>query len=125
MTAFYDALIKAANRLLTDKGQTVTATRVIEGAYDVNTGTATNTETNYSVKAVILPYKREAIASNDLIQQGDMKLLVSPLQTSGVAMIELKPQDKVTVNNELWVIVNVKPLYPNGQLVFQECQIRK
>lgn len=125
MTAFYDALIKAANRLLTDKGQTVTATRVTEGAYDPATGTATNAETNYSVKAVILPYKRAAIASSDLIQQGDMKLLVSPLQTSGPAMIELKPQDKVTVNSEVWVIVNVKPLYPNGTLVFQECQIRK
>lgn len=125
MTAFYDALIKAANKLLTDKGQNVTATRVTEGTYDPATGQATNTETSYSVKAVILPYKRDAIASDELVQQGDMKLLVSPLQTAGGAMIELKPQDKVTVNGELWVIVSVRPLYPNGQLVFQECQIRK
>lgn len=125
MTAFYDSLIKAANRLISDKGQTVTFTQVTEGIYDVNTSSVTNTETNYSVKAVLLPYKLQAIASSDLIQQGDMRLLVSPKQVSGSVMVVANPQDKVTVNNELWVIVNVKPLYPAGELVFQEWQIRR
>lgn len=125
MTVFYDSLIKAANRLISDKGQTVTFTQVTEGIYDVNTSSITNTETNYSVKAVLLPYKVQAIASSDLIQQGDMKLLVSPKQLSGSSMVVANPQDKVTVNSELWVIVNVKPLYPAGELVFQEWQIRR
>lgn len=120
MTAFYDALIAASNKLITDKGQDITFTQVTEGAYDPSTGSATNTETNYTVKGVLLPYKREAISSSDLIQQGDMKLLVQP---TGAPLA--KPQDKVTVNSELWVIVNVKPLYPNGQLLLQEWQIRK
>ena len=125
MTAFYDSLIKAANKLIADKGQTVTFTQVTEGTYDPATSSATNAETNYTVKAVLLPYNAQAVSSSALIQQGDMKLLVSPKQSSGSAMITASPQDKVTINGELWVIVNVKPIYPNGQLVFQEWQIRK
>jgi hypothetical protein len=125
MTAFYDSLINATNKLIADKGQTVTFRQVTEGTYNATTSSATNTETNYTVKAVLLPYNAQAVSSDALIQQGDMKLLVSPKQTAGGAMVTASPQDKVTVNGELWVIVNVKPLYPNGQLVFQEWQIRK
>jgi hypothetical protein len=124
MTAYASSII-TANRLITKKGQTVTFTQVTESVYDPATSTFTPSETNYSVKAVLLPYKREAISSTDLIQAGDMKLLVSPKQTSGVAMVVAKPQDKVTVNGELWVIVNNKPLYPDGTLVFQEWQLRR
>lgn len=125
MTAFYDSLINAANKLIADKGQTVTFTQVTEGTYNTTTSLATNTLTNYSVKAVLLPYNAQAVSSNALIQQGDMKLLVSPKQTAGGVMVTANPQDKVTVNGELWIVVNVKPIYPNGQLVFQEWQIRK
>lgn len=125
MTAFYDSLIKAANKLITSKGQSVTFTRVTLGSYNPATSSNTITETNYTVMAVLLPYNDKAIASSDLIQQGDMKLLVSPKQSTGESMIEAKPQDKVTVNGSLWVVVNVKPLYPSGDLIFQELQIRK
>lgn len=125
MTSFYDEDIIAADEMIAEFGQTVTFTQVTEGAYDVNTSSNTITETNYPVKAVLLPYKVQAIASSDLIQQGDMKILVSPKQLSGSVMVVANPQDKVTVNSELWVIVNVKPLYPAGELVFQEWQIRR
>lgn len=118
--SFYDALVKAADKLIVSKGQSITFTQVTEGVYDPATSEATNTETNYTVKGVLLPYKVQAIASSDLIQQGDMKLLVQP---TGAPLA--KPQDKVTVNSELYVIVNVKPLYPNGQLLLQEWQIRR
>ena len=116
----YASSIASADKIISKKGQSVTFTQVSEGTYDPATSSFTATETNYTVKAVLLPYKREAISSTDLIQQGDMKLLVQP---TGAPLA--KPQDKVTVNSEVWVIVNVKPLMPDGTLVLQEWQIRK
>lgn len=112
-----------ADRLLTNFGQDVTITQVVVGTYDNATQSAPTTTTNYTAKAVLLDYKRLDSGNGTVgnIEVNDKKLLVSPVGLT----VTPNANDTVTVNSEVWNIVNVKALKPASITVLYELQIRK
>lgn len=112
-----------ADRLLTNFGQDVTIKTVVVGTYDNTTQSAPVTETTYTAKAVLLDYKRNESGNSIVgnIEVNDKKLLVSPVGLT----VTPNANDTVTVNSEVWNIVNVKALKPASITVLYELQIRK
>jgi hypothetical protein len=130
MTA-YDTRAKAqAARMLNTianggKGQAVTITRQSAGAYDPATGTAAITTTTQSGTGVELDYTIRELDST-LIQQGDKKLLLSPLNAAGAALTKPEIDDTVTLaDSSVWTIKNNRPLSPAGTVILFELQLRR
>ncbi|HEX5539901.1 MAG TPA: hypothetical protein VFX01_08960 [Methylophilaceae bacterium] len=127
--SFYSDIGATANRLIADKGQSVTITKITAGTYNPDTGTVENTETTYTGNGVLLDYNlQDKGVTNEggaLIQMGDKKLLLSPIDTSGTSLPAFEPNDTVLVDGNTWTVVNAKVLSPAGTIVLQELQIRK
>lgn len=131
MTA-YDVRAKAtAGRMLAPianggKGQVVTITTTTGGAFneatDTTTGATTTTQTG---SGVVENYSAHSI-DGTVIQAGDIKLLLSPLNSAGAAIT--KPvADKSTVtlaDGSAWAVKRVDPLSPAGVVVLFELQMR-
>ena len=73
---FYTNLAQSANRLIKQKGQTVTLYVDHALPYDRTTGKARVTEKQYTGKGVILPITTEN-QFGTMIEAGDMRLLLS------------------------------------------------
>lgn len=119
----YSKSLATAQKLLSSFGQDVTVKRIITGTYDTATGSVSNTETTYTAKAVLLDYKRLDAGNGlaGLIQINDKKLLVSPVGLT----VAPDANDLVTINSEVWNVVNVKAIKPASIVVLYELQIRK
>lgn len=119
----YSKSLATTQKLLTSFGQDVIVKRIITGTYDPAAGSVSNTETIYTAKAVLLDYKN-ADAGNGLsgmIQVNDKKLLVSPVGLT----VAPDANDLVTIDSEVWNVVNVKIIKPASIVVLYELQIRK
>lgn len=124
-TAFYNRLIATANRLLKDKGQAVTIKTATLGTYDPTTGTvASTTSTQYGYGAIV-DWDSRHIDGN-LILVTDKRLLLSPLNTAGVALTVPKLGD--TITDAAGIIYTItapfKPLSPGGTIVLFDCNLR-
>lgn len=116
-----------ANRLISDKGQTVTITHYAAGTYDPATGTAAIVETTQTGKGVILPlagYRKVGIGN---IAAGDETLLLSALNSAGAALTAPKVDDTVIVGGGLaptHSLVVIDPLHPDGLDCLYDCVAR-
>jgi len=114
-----------ANRLISDKGQSVTVTHREAGAYDPATGTAAIVETTQAGKGVILPlagYRKVGIGN---IAAGDETLLLSALKTDGTALTRPDIADTVTASDgTIYALVSVDPLHPDGMDSLYDCVVR-
>ena len=79
---------------------------------------------SYTGVGVLLPYPEEAIGSlSNIIKAGDKKFVC---QMDDEAIIPLETKDQVVFQGELYNILNVKTLNPNGQkLLIHTLQLRK
>jgi hypothetical protein len=117
-----------ANRLIADKGLTVTLTRQAAGEYDPATGTTAITTTTQTGKGVILP-----LGSNPAFRKfdgnivlGDQYLLLSALSTAG-APLDPPPtvDDTVTLaGGKVVSLIAVEPLEPAGLDIMYSCIAR-
>ena len=114
-----------ANRLIADKGLTVTLTRQAAGPYDPATGTSAITTTTQTGKGVILPFAaglRHLAGSTIAI--GDKNLLLSAIGSNGAALTPPVLDDKVTANGVDYVITDIAPLSPAGLDIMFDCTVR-
>lgn len=120
----YARTVATAARLLARFGQTVTLTVVSEGAYDPEAGAATNTSAAYTGKGLPGSYAQRDINGTS-IQATDVKLYLSPLQTSGAVMPTPATGDKMTVASVVYGVIDSRPMSPAGTVVLHEVQLRK
>lgn len=122
MTFNYTKSLATVERLLAKFGQSVTFTRVTNGAYDPDTSTQALVETTYTASAVLLDYKGKDSGNlrDSMIEINDKKLLVSPVGLTETP----NANDKVTIGGVVWNVINVKSLNPAGTVVLYECQVR-
>lgn len=115
----YANLQAASRRLLAKFGQSMTLTQQTAGAYSPDTGNVTSTTVTTIDNGVILPYA-EGIQndSGSLIQQGDAQVLIQ-------CNVVPKPNDTLTIQSQVWTIINVKALEPSGINLLYELQVRK
>ena len=115
-----------ANRLIADKGQTVTLTRRASGAYNTATGTSAIATTTQTGKGVILPFAqgiRKQSGSN--VTAADRLCLLSGLTSAGAALTEPKVDDTLTdAGGAVYTITEVSPLEPAGLAIIYELTVR-
>jgi len=116
----FDSSIIVAKSLITRFGQTVTLQTFasVAGANPWDAPTITKTE--QSIEAVFLDYEQKYI-DGTLIQAGDQRVF---MPASG---LNTYPQRESIISRggDLWKVVNVSPLNPNGQNIMFELQVRK
>ena len=91
---FYDRMQKTSNRLLISKGQAVTLIHTVTGEYVPGSGVETSTTTQYGTGAVTEWDSRQV--DGTLVKIGDKKLLLSPLNTDGDALVPPVLGDTIT-----------------------------
>lgn len=94
---------RAATKLIGQFGRSITLTTVTAGAYNPATGTAANTTSSVSVKAILEDYNGFEIA-NELAVAGDKKVTVSAADLASAP----KPVDTLTIDGQVFTIVGVK-----------------
>jgi hypothetical protein len=117
--SFYTDLRTMADGLLTDKGTTLTLTKKTSGTYDPATGSATVTETAYSITAAVFDYPQRVI-DGTRIQHGDKKVLVS---CEGLT-VDPDVDDAVTISSVSHQVVRARKISPAGEIVIWELQVR-
>ena len=121
---FYARMQQTANKMLRGKGQAIVLTRRTAGAYDPTTGAAAVTTTVQNGYGGIFDYEDENI-DGTLILSGDKKLLLSPINSAGTALVAPEVNDTVT-DKALVVrtITRIKTLSPAGTTVMFDCNLR-
>lgn len=124
MTFNYAKSAATAQKLLANFGKDVTVRRQTAGAYDPATSSATITNVDVIAKGALFDYSRMQYGQNTavgtLIQTGDKRLLLSPLNfTSDPVATDLIIADGFT-----WTIIDIKILRPAGVTVMYDIQIR-
>jgi len=120
---FYARMQATANKLLKGKGQKVTLTRQVSGAYDPVTGQATVTTTIQAGTGVIFDYADKNI-DGVLILSGDKQLLLSAVNSTGTALTAPLVNDTVTAGGMVRTITRIKALSPAGTTVLFDCNLR-
>lgn len=123
--SFYARLQKTANKLIKDKGQSITLTHVTPGTYNPATGGVTNTTSTQAVYGAIIEWETRHIDGN-LIKATDKRLLISPFKTDGTALTAPVLGDTVTdAAGVVYTLVNpLKTTAPAGTTVLFDCNLR-
>jgi hypothetical protein len=120
---FYSRMQQTANKMLQGKGQAVTITRQVSGAYDPATGTATVTTTVQNGYGAIFDYSDKNV-DGVLILSGDKQLLLSAVNSTGTALTAPEVNDTVTAGGMVRTITRIKALSPAGTTVMFDCNLR-
>lgn len=123
--SLYTRLQKTANKLIKDKGQSITLTHVTPGTYNPATGGVTNTTSTQTVYGAIIEWETRHIDGN-LIRATDKLLLLSPFKTDGTALTAPVLGDTVTdAAGVTYTLVNpLNTTAPAGTIIFFECNLR-
>ncbi len=116
MSFNYTALQSSAGTLLQRFGRELTFTRTTDGTYAPNTGTVTTTSSTYKKYACVFDYA-DAELSDQNIEQGDRRILAE-----GHAY---QIGDTVSLDSEIYRIINVSNNQPAGTIVSCNLQVRK
>ena len=116
--SFYGGLAKTAQKLIADKGRTVTLRQVTGGsAYNPLTDTMTNATTDTAVKAVFTSFKQDEI-DGTLIMRGDKKVLLA-------AGIEPKGNDVIVDGATQYRVIEIMTVQPGDTTILYTLQVRK
>ena len=117
--SFYSDLALDADGMLSEFGLPIILTRTVEGPYDPNTSSNSQTTTNQTGVGVLLEYA-DATIDGTLIQRGDRKVLLSSIGVTAPI-----PGDRVFFAGATFNIVPpVKAVEPAGVVVLYELQVR-
>lgn len=105
-------------------GQVVTLTHVTPGSYDTATATETGaTTTTQTGSGVEIAYTAREIDGNT-IRVGDKKLLLSPLNSAGAALLAPELGDTAALASGTWTILAIEPLSPAGTVIMWTLHLR-
>ena len=109
-----DKLKPTATKLINQFGKNISIKRIAEGAYNVETGTITNTETIINLIGVISSPKINEI-DNTLIEKTDLIVTVSD---------EVSLEDIVTIDSKDYTIKAIIPLYSGSLIAYYKLIIK-
>ena len=112
-----------ADQSLRRKGGIVVLRQVVTGPYDPDLGMAPITTTDYEGTGVKINYEAENI-DGTMIQAGDQKLLLSPLQRNGQAMPAPTAADLVRFGGASYTVKAVETTAPVDVAVLHTLQLR-
>jgi hypothetical protein len=123
--SYADDRLTAADMLAED-GQSMTLAYVGAGTYDPATGTTSGSPASpATVKGAIFPLSPFRKAQGNIVE-GDQQLLLSALNTAGVAITAPQVNGTITdANAKVWTIIAVEPLSPAGTDVLYDCIVRR
>ena len=145
-TGFYGRMQKTANRLLIGKGQAVTLKHVIPGEYVPGEGIVNTLSLQYGTGAIAEWDSKQV--DGTLILIGDKRLLLSPLNTAGLALTAPILGDTITNEDVMaigldWLeqaskgkffveaagvvytfVAPLKTISPAGTAVLYDCNLR-
>ncbi|QDG69423.1 hypothetical protein [Janthinobacterium tructae] len=119
----YSKTAVRADQSLRRKGGIVVLRQVVTGNYDPDLGTAPSTTTDYEGTGVKIAYEAENI-DGTLIQAGDQKLLLSPLQRNGQAMPAPTAADLVLFGGAIYTVKAIETTAPVDVAVLHTLQLR-
>ena len=105
--------------LIKEEGRTITLTRVTSGSYSPAASSATVTNVEVNVKALLLDYNNRE-RDGTQIKAGDRKAVLKALGLTTPP----KQDDLITVDSKSHKIVNVRTIENKGDPVVYVCQIR-
>lgn len=119
MAGFYESLRDStAGPLISQYGFTVSIKRIVHGDYRTDIQEALATPQNYTAKIVRTNFQISEI-DGDNIKAGDVKALVA------VGTWEPQVGDQVTIDGEVFFVMDYWPLSPGGVDVLYTVQLRK
>ncbi|OBV38057.1 hypothetical protein [Janthinobacterium psychrotolerans] len=121
--ADYTKTASRADQSLRRKGGIVMLRQVVTGVYDPGLGAAPSIATDYEGTGVKIAYEAENI-DGTLIQAGDQKLLLSPLQRSGLPMPTPTTADLVLFGGASYTVKAVGTTAPVDVAVLHTLQLR-
>lgn len=121
--ADYSKTASRADQSLRRKGGIVVLRRVVTGEYDPGLGTAPTITTDYEGTGVKINYEAENI-DGTLIQAGDQKLLLSPLQRNGAPMPAPTAADLVLFGGVSYTVKAIETTAPVDVSVLHTLQLR-
>ena len=119
----YTKTAARADQSLRRKGGIVVLRQVLTGEYDPGLGAAPATTTDYEGTGVKIAYEAENI-DGTLIQAGDQKLLLSPLQRNGAPMPAPTSADLVLFGGASYTVRTVETTAPVDVAVLHTLQLR-
>ena len=96
--------------------------RRVEASYDPSSGSANNTTTDYTRRAVFDDYSKDEL-DGQLIQVGDRRVFLLP--DSSAPYIPSIGDKIVDSLSTIWEIKRVMPMQPFGEAFAYELQVRK
>lgn len=118
-----DARFRSLARKMTGKYGKAITLRKTESTYDPATGQTTETTTDYAVKTEPpQPYEQRYI-DGQLIQTGDMRLLVAATDPGLTDTPDL--EWKALMDGDTWQIVTIRPIWSGEQVAAYELQTRR
>lgn len=121
--ADYAKTAARADQSLRRKGGIVVLRQVVTGEYDPGLGTSPTITTDYEGTGVKIAYEAENI-DGTLIQAGDQKLLLSPLQRNGLPMPAPTTADLVLFGGASYTVKSVGTTAPVDVAVLHTLQLR-
>ena len=109
-----DKLKNKATKLINQFGKNISIKRITEGAYNVETGTITNTEIVINLVGVVSSPKINEI-DNTLIEKTDLIVTVSD---------EVSLEDIVTIDSKDYTIKAIIPLYSGSLIAYYKLIIK-
>lgn len=118
--SFSSNMINTARTLLSSKGESISFTRVTEGAYNPATSAvASGTTTNYTADGLPTQFSKNEI-DGDLIQSSDIRLILEKPSTETPAI-----GDTCVINSITYRVQDVTPIRAEGTDIFYIAQLRK
>lgn len=109
----YAELAVDASEAIAAAGGTITLKRIVRGAYDPVTETyATNTTQSFDINAAVLPLGEDDLTfyPDTMIDQEKTKVIMPAYG----ATFNPEPEITVLIGAEVWKVVKVKKLRPDG-----------
>lgn len=119
----YSKTAARADQSLRRKGGIVVLRQVVTGEYDPDLGAAPSATSDHEGTGVKIAYEAENI-DGTLIQAGDQKLLLSPLQRNGAPMPMPTTADLVLFGGASYTVKAVETTAPVYVAVLHTLQLR-
>lgn len=103
----------SAQRMLTIHGNPVTYKAVTKGAYNIETGSTVNSETDYSVTAYKKQLKSNQFQFPNLINKELAEFLICPVSMQAIPA----PKDYIQDGTSKYVVESIKEYRTNGEIV--------
>lgn len=107
-------------------GQAMVLTRTTSGAYDPPTGvTSAPVVQTWTVYGITKGYKDGIVnAVGTSIISGDKKAIIAALDSLGAAITPI-PGDTLTIMGEVWQVIAIDTLSPQGEALMHFLQVRR